>query len=122
MDNQQRPLFIYLRAINIKKMKIIIELKKDFMKLINKLFEWLGYVPKEGYKYQVMREVSEYFKSLALNKQAGYEVRYMSSYCEVVLYGAYHYSIVIKIFQYDDDAEYARLCAEELCEKLNERI
>ena len=91
-------------------------------KLINKLFEWLGYVRRKDFRYQVMREVSEYFKSLAFSDQTGYEVRYMSSYCEVVLYGAYHYSIVIKIFQYDDDAEYAKLCAEELCEKLNERI
>ena len=91
-------------------------------KIINKLFERLGYVLKKDFKYQVLREVSEYFRKLALYKQIGYEVRYFSSYCEVVLYGAYHYSIVIKIFQYDDDKDYARLCAEELCEMLNQKI
>ena len=31
-------------------------------------------------------------------------------------------SFPIKIFPFGDDMEYALLCAEELCEKLNEKI
>lgn len=40
----------------------------------------------------------------------------------VVLANHYAFNIIIKSFPIGDDAEYARLCAEELCEMLNSKM
>ena len=106
-------------------------------KLINKLFEWLGYVPKS--KYEVLsqddlnlRELStkpivisyptndslnkiNRFSHFIYKKEDGYEIRIC------MLYDLMRPRMCIKTF-YTDDYEYAKLCAEELCEMLNQKI
>ena len=104
-------------------------------KIINKLFEWLGYVPKEEYERLLQesnaREVSSYvIKMNALYKDIG---RHKVEYCFQDNFGCNHYSVavrtrkdfgvLIKTFPYHDadSADYARICAEELCDMLNEK-
>ena len=40
----------------------------------------------------------------------------------IVLAKHYAFNIIIKAFPFGDDREYARLCAEELCEMLNSKM
>jgi hypothetical protein len=93
-------------------------------KLIDKLFEWLGYVPKDEYIY--------YKNSLEMRKQMDFsfvsqDVTYYVSNsrdgcCVVALIGLRNRR-VIKVFLYKlYDADYARICAEELCDMLNEKF
>ena len=115
-------------------------------KLINKLFEWLGYVPK---KYEVLTQ-DDFIENLhpnehKINKNKTrepvpfsallddpvialirtdmivYDVIGWSDKVEVWMFGIAPLCL-IKSFPFGDDKEYAKLCAEELCEKLNERI
>ena len=94
-------------------------------KLINKLFEWWGYVPKRDYNYYkkqfnftagINREIincqSEYF---AVNSNNRFIVLARAEKADVCAY--------IKVFPYHDEnsKDYARICAEELCEMLNEK-
>lgn len=104
-------------------------------KIINKLFEKLGYVPKEEYERLLQesnaREVSSYvIKMNALYKDIGIrrvEYRFQNNFgCNhysVAVVTREHFSVLIKTFPYHDadSADYARICAEELCEKLNEK-
>ena len=116
-------------------------------KLINKLFEWLGYVPKSKYKvlnqddffkqldpckHEVLvdepREPTPLFVALEksldeqiYNDNAIYYVRNNNGIYEIKIVTFGGNDRLIKVFK-DTDADYAKLCAEELCEKLNERI
>ena len=91
-------------------------------KLINKLFEWLGYVPKdienrykkltwqiEQHDYYLLNNINEY---CVIPYKSGFLV---TEYCEKTRTHR-------KVKFFIDDTEYAKLCAEELCEKLNERM
>lgn len=107
--------------------------------LINKLFEWLGYVPKvevaklensiSNYETLIdqMRENREYLIRYILNGQAKayyYWNKIREEKWRFVVYVDCDRLIphnVVKSYV-SDDFEYAKLCAEELCEKLNERI
>lgn len=108
-------------------------------KIFNKLFEWLGYVPKVEVakleysisKYETlidqMRENREYLTRHIMNGQA-------KAYCSWIKISENEWKFgvwvgcdrhiphnVVKTYV-SDDFDYAKLCAEELCEKLNERI
>lgn len=97
-------------------------------KIINKLFEWLGYVPK----IQLYQAKEKYYNVLLfeeriVEEQQVYIVSEMPDYnCYVVaIWGVTRNRLhkrLVKSFPYGDDKEYAKLCAEELCEKLNEMI
>ena len=104
-------------------------------KYINKLFERLGYVPKEEYERLLQesnaREVSSYVTKMnALYKDIGrrrVEYRFQNNfgcnhYC-VAVKTREDFGVLIKIFPYHDadSADYARICAEELCDMLNEK-
>lgn len=91
-------------------------------KIINKLFEWLGYVPRLTYRYEVIREVRRYINSIVYDNKVEYKIEFTETSCKVVLANVYDWRITIKEFPFNDDKEYANLCAEELCEKLNERM
>ena len=108
-------------------------------RLINKLFEWLGYVPKVEVakleysisKYETLinqiRENREYLIRQIFSEQskASYYWNKISEnkWRFVVYVGCDRhipYNVVKSYVR--DDFEYAKLCAEELCDKLNERI
>ena len=106
-------------------------------KIINKLFEWWGYVPKEEYcvpndelkrlvkmeenylsyvnalnfpkhciKYHYIQEAKNRFLVLALDKSTELN---------------FHIKVFTSKTLNSDDVDYARICAEELCEMLNEK-
>ena len=91
-------------------------------KYINKLFEWLGYVPKT-----CCRDCKQRNKMDKLCKEGN--VRYM--FCEglnryivfILFDNDYRYTFTVKSIPFadDDSRDYARICAEELCEMLNEK-
>lgn len=91
-------------------------------RLINKLFERLGYVPRLSYRYNVIREVRRYIDSIVCDNEVEYKVEFTETSCKVVLVNVYDWRITIKEFLYNDDKEYAKLCAEELCEMLNQKM
>ena len=91
-------------------------------KIINKLFEWLGYVPRLTCRYEVIREVRRYINSIVCDNKVEYKIEFTETSCKVVLADVYDWRITIKEFPFKDDFDYAKLCAEELCDKLNERI
>lgn len=107
-------------------------------KYINKLFEKLGYVPKDTYKtareyaaikLRLQQAILEHQKS-SLGCKSRFRV---SEHCipskNWVADGFLVEQIcdkdsfcwIVKFFPYNGDKAYARLCAEELCEKLNEK-
>lgn len=105
-------------------------------KYINKLFEWLGYIPKEIYEDAVMER--DHYRDTAAelkhdneahdvgvkNGNIIYHYVWFSKMFIVMGYCAEtNYHQYIKAFRYhDSDSEaYARICAEELCEMLNEK-
>jgi hypothetical protein len=108
-------------------------------RLINKLFEWLGYVPKAEVakleylisKYETlinqMRENREYLIRQILSEQSKasyYWNKISENEWRFVVYVDCDRHIpynVVKSYV-SDDFGYAKLCAVELCEKLNERI
>lgn len=97
-------------------------------KIINKIFEWLGYVPRT----QLYQAKEKYYNVLLFEEkivkdQQTYIVSEIPDYnCYVVailgVTGNQFFKRMVKSFPFNDDKEYAKLCAEELCEKLNERI
>ena len=99
-------------------------------RLINKLFEWLGYKLLSKNEYDSMNEEisrtkTRFMRAINDNIKSG---RYSFVIMEGrdCFYIGFIFSridfLFIKTFPFDDDKDYARLCAEELCEKLNERI
>lgn len=108
-------------------------------KLINKLLEWLGYVPKTEVakleysisKYETlidqMRDNREYLIRSIFNGQAKasyYWHKIGENEWRFVVYIDCEMRIphnVVKSYV-SDDFDYAKLCASELCEMLNERI
>lgn len=96
-------------------------------KYINKLFEWLGYVPKS--KYQDAEAILHNINvmdgeiSLGVNEYQTFECndKILVTACSEIL-GKHR---LIKVFRKGDtenSADYARICAEELCEMLNQKI
>ena len=90
-------------------------------KYINKLFEWLGYVPK-CYKTSLTKRLA--IESEILKCGVGYKMEHIGF--EYRIYATtIKGELLIKTFPYRIlDAEsqyYARICAEELCEMLNEK-
>jgi hypothetical protein len=108
-------------------------------KIINKLFEWLGYVPKvevSKLEYSIyshkklidqMQENREYLIRQILNEQSKASY-YWNKISEnewkfvVCVYCDRHIPHNVVKSYVSDDFDYAKLCAEELCDKLNERI
>jgi hypothetical protein len=95
-------------------------------KLINKLFEKLGYVPKSKYQDAVAIlhniEVMDEEIILGVNEYQNFECIdkiFIIAYSDAL--GKHR---IIKVFPKGntaDSADYARICAEELCEMLNEK-
>lgn len=108
--------------------------------LIDKLFEWLGYVPKEEY---VPKDTYDDILATAEDLQVLVNWHDMSvddihknnvEYYYEELFGCFLVATItkdttnhtvgypVKVFYFTEDTKaYARLCAEELCEKLNEK-
>ena len=95
-------------------------------KIINKLFEWLGYVPKRRYRelYKLEHDVRQHDTGI-LNYNSTYQVVELGDkfvvleYCSAVDNNRY-----VKAFQKGytkDSLDYARICADELCDMLNEK-
>ena len=93
-------------------------------KIINKLFEWLGYVPKVEYIYYKDSFESRRQMDISLVKQdVTYRISNSLDGCGVVALDGLRNRRLIKVFLYKHyDADYARICAEELCEMLNQKI
>ena len=124
-------------------------------KIINKLFEWLGYVPKKRYKvlsqddffkqldpckHEVLVDEQIYMNNkVKKNEELVYQVEQhdyfilcrINEYCVIPYKGGFLVTDycektdthrMVKFFIDLQDEEYAKLCAEELCEKLNERM
>lgn len=97
-------------------------------KYINKLFEKLGYVPKRILESE--REKLEYYKqrfreSRAIDTMVAegnprFSIIEEINYYAVIAFAGYSQR-AIKIFNKKDNPYYARICAEELCEMLNEK-
>lgn len=95
-------------------------------KYINKLFERLGYVPKDKYnKYSGIIDAVFAIDAeikLGVCEYQTFETEhnvFMTAYSSIV--GKHR---IIKVFPKggtEDSADYARLCAEELCDMLNEK-
>ena len=95
-------------------------------KIINKLFEWLGYVPKGKYQdaeatrhnigvmdSEIILGINEY-QTIECNDKI-----LVTAYSDIL--GKHR---IIKVFRKgdtEDSADYARICAEELCDMLNEK-
>ena len=102
-------------------------------KYINKLFNWLGYIPKEEYvnileSSEELREFADSYQVI-MNSVRDNKVNYV---CEEI-FGYFMVQATvkdsegnteynpIKIFRFtENDKDYIRLCAEELCELLND--
>lgn len=101
-------------------------------KYINKLFEKLGYVPKVEYdhiqhKYlYLLKEMNEYdclYEAIGkCDSIINYKVYGNDIWGYGVMVNFGNTSRLVKFYPNDYGVEYARLCAEELCEKLNKRI
>ena len=87
--------------------------KETMKKLINKLLEKLGYVPK---KHNAMIDISRCNCVYETTCTASKYLVFARSGNETMIIKAFPYSILDK-----DTKAYARLLAEELCEKLNEK-
>lgn len=97
-------------------------------KIINKLFEKLGYVPKS--KLELYKRDFERYKHLyncrvnmdnAIDNNTAYYYvlqREDSFLCIVHIRGNRR---PIKSFPFNDDKEYALICANELCDMLNQK-
>ena len=106
-------------------------------KYINKLFEWLGYVPKEEYcvlndEVKCLVKMKEnYFAYTQALRFPKYSIEYhfiqdaKNSFLVLALDKNTNINFHIKRITADtlntEDIDYARICAEELCEMLNEK-
>lgn len=92
-------------------------------KYINKLFEWFGYVPKEEYIYCKNSFERRQLMDISLVKQnVTYRISNSLDGCSVVALDGLRDRRLIKVFLYKHyNADYARICAEELCDMLNEK-
>lgn len=108
--------------------------------LINKLFEWLGYVPKEQC---VSKDTYDDILATAEDLQVLVDWHDMSvddihknnvEYYYEELFGCFLVATItkdtadhtvgypVKVFHFTEETrDYACICAEELCEKLNEK-
>ncbi len=94
-------------------------------RIINKLFEWLGYVPKDGnaYYWQVRKEHVATNKAVADNRC---KYCYMSCVSKYIVYAECEDSPnlnYIKAFPYTNEGlkKIAHLRAKLLCKMLNEK-
>lgn len=95
-------------------------------KYINKLFEWLGYVPKG--KYQDAEAILHNINVMDAEIRFGVN-EYQTLECDDKIFVTAYSDIlgkhrIIKVFPKggtEDSADYARICAEELCDMLNEK-
>lgn len=97
------------------------------MKLLDNIMARLRYEPNEKLRYvEDCRQTHIDAQNLLVKEQPlyliyehlGYECYIVYSLCVVRNWVC---KTPIKSFRFGDDKEYAKLCAEELCEKLNER-
>lgn len=93
-------------------------------KIFNKLFEWLGYKLLSQKEYDAMnlnlRDIVN-----AIIKDRINVIKHCTKYQIVEDTDGYMVicdTYAVKFFPYGDDKEYARLCAVELCEMLNQKI
>lgn len=95
-------------------------------KYINKLFEWLGYVPKSECEEceAIVNNINVMDAEIKLGVceyqtiETQHKV-FVTTYSDTL--GKHR---IIKVFRKgdtEDSADYARICAEELCDMLNEK-
>lgn len=91
-------------------------------KLINKLFEKFGYVPKEYKKRcETLNWMINEHDSSILNSTNEYcVIQYKSGFLVTDYCKETETHRFVKFF-YDSDFNYAQLCAEELCETLKQK-
>ena len=93
-------------------------------KIINKLFEKLGYVPKRENNNNV-RIISNFTSHLEEIKEgkASYQIISLPNCYVVTSMSTECLHLVIKYFHFynQEDREYAEICAKELCDMLNEK-
>jgi uncharacterized protein (UPF0248 family) len=96
--------------------------KATMKKLINKLFEHLGYVPKEDTEqYKRFYDSQQRIDKSILDEETVFFVSDKKEYYLVCSLESIRSHRAIKLFYKRDNPDYARLLAEELCEKLNEK-
>ena len=98
-------------------------------KYINKLFEKLGYVPK---RYKALQEEGEFYIRSHRNStldgfnyftvERRYEKDLRIGYTVVQHCVGTPRHWIVKFIPDNGDKAYARICAEELCEMLNEKV
>lgn len=94
-------------------------------KIINKIFEWFGYKLLSQKEYNAMNLTFEDCIDMILKDRCAFTkicgvYQFQEDYDGyMVMLNGIH---AVKFFPFGDDKEYAKLCAEELCEKLNEKI
>ena len=89
-------------------------------KIINKLFEKLGYVPKSELRwYQIGLEREMDIEEAIRNEDVKYNVVETIDSFLCMAYIDESDSRTIKYFFFNDDKEYALICAKELCDMLN---
>lgn len=103
---------------------------KTMKTLFIKFLSWLGYVPKGNFfDYDIHRKNSELHSAIVYSVKccaAWYEYKELHNAYEVYLVTreskAHCYSCPVKAFPFTKETKgYARLCAEELCEMLNQK-
>lgn len=95
-------------------------------KIINKLFEWFGYVPKG--KCEECEAIVNNINVMDAEIKLGI-IEYQTFECNDKIFVTAYSDIlgkhrIIKVFRKgdtEDSADYARICAEELCDMLNEK-
>lgn len=93
-------------------------------KLLNKLFEWLGYKLLSQKEYDAMNLTLHDVAVMIIKDRINYIKQYGVSQIveEDDGYMVSQECYAVKFFPFNDDKEYAKLCAEELCEMLNQKI
>jgi hypothetical protein len=91
-------------------------------KIINKLFEKLGYVPKRenNNNVRIISNFTSHFNEIKEGK-ASYQIIQLPNCYVVTSMSTKDLHLAIKYFHFknQDDKEYALICANELCDMLN---
>jgi hypothetical protein len=96
-------------------------------KYINKLFEWLGYVPKDSDEGFYFCKHQDSLMIAACMRAGTITYRKVETYAYWIVVACCNltsFEQEVKVFpkgDTEDSADYARICAEELCEMLNEK-
>ena len=97
----------------------------NMRKLLNKLFEWLGYKLLSKNEYDAMNlTLNDVCNAIIEDRYAFTKICVVYQFQEdydgyMVMLNGIH---AVKFFPFGDDKDYAYLCADELCDMLNQKI